>query len=109
MSLLNAADLSFRYSSQPDPLFLKAADEPDQYFNIPLEVRKRYLALFHEYGVKQVFAGHTHVNQELRDGDLEMIVTGPVGKPLGGKSGFAVVKVSDEGVTHRFYDFGDLP
>ena len=27
MSLLNAADLSFRYSSQPEPLFLKASFE----------------------------------------------------------------------------------
>jgi 3',5'-cyclic AMP phosphodiesterase CpdA len=28
------------------PYFLKAADEPDQYFNIPVETRRRYLALF---------------------------------------------------------------
>jgi hypothetical protein len=39
-----------------------------------------------------------------------MVVSGPVGKPLGdGKSGLAVVNVTDAGIGHRYYDFGDLP
>jgi hypothetical protein len=57
-----------------------------------------------------VFAGHCHRNAEGRDGDLEMVTTGPVGKPLGGaKSGIRVVTVSAAGVTHKYYDFGELP
>lgn len=91
-------------------LFLKDPDEPDQYFNIPLETRRRYLKLLHEYGVQQVFAGHYHRNELGRDGDLEMVTTGPVGMPLGGaKSGIRVVSVSAAGVTHKYHDFGDLP
>jgi 3',5'-cyclic AMP phosphodiesterase CpdA len=92
------------------PFFLTSADEEDQYFNIPRETRARYLKLMHEYGVREVFAGHYHRNAEGRDGDLEMVTTGPVGKPLGGaKSGIRVVEVSAEGVKHRYCDFGDLP
>jgi 3',5'-cyclic AMP phosphodiesterase CpdA len=92
------------------PFFLKTADEPDQYFNIPAETRQRYLKLLHEYGVRDVFAGHLHHNEEGRDGELNMVTTGPVGMPLeGGKSGIRVVKVANGTITHKFYEFGDLP
>lgn len=92
------------------PFFLKEANEEDDYFNIPRETRQRYLKLLHENGVRQVFAGHLHHNSEGRDGDLEMITTGPVGMPLeGGKSGIRVVTASASGVTQRYYDFGELP
>jgi 3',5'-cyclic AMP phosphodiesterase CpdA len=95
---------------QHHPLFLTVPDEVEQYFNIPIETRKRYLKLLHEYGVKQIFAGHLHRNVEGRDGDLELIATAPVGKPLeGAKSGIRVVTVSAAGVSHKFYDFGELP
>ena len=91
-------------------LFLKEPDEPDQYFNIPPETRHRYLKLLHEYGVQQIFAGHYHRNELGRDGDLEMVTSGPVGMPLGGaKSGIRIISVSAAGVTHKYHDFGDLP
>jgi 3',5'-cyclic AMP phosphodiesterase CpdA len=90
--------------------FLKNADEPDQYFNIPLETRRRYLTILHRYGVREVFCGHYHRNSEGRDGDLEVVTTGPVGMPLeGGKSGLREVKIEGGVVTHRYYDFGELP
>jgi serine/threonine-protein phosphatase CPPED1 len=90
--------------------FLKEAGEEDQYFNIPLDVRQRYLKLMHEYGVHEVFAGHYHRNELGRDGDLEMVTTGPVGMPLGGaRSGIRIVVVDDKGVSHKFQDFGELP
>jgi 3',5'-cyclic AMP phosphodiesterase CpdA len=92
------------------PFFLKTADEPDQYFNIPAETRQRYLTLLHEYGVRDVFAGHLHHNEEGRNGELNMVTTGPVGMPLeGGKSGIRVVKVANGTITQKFYEFGDLP
>jgi 3',5'-cyclic AMP phosphodiesterase CpdA len=92
------------------PLFVKDAGEPQTYDNLPLEARARYLKLLHEYGVKQVFAGHYHANAEGRDGDLEMITTGPVGMPLkGGKSGMRIVTVRAGTVTHKYFDFGELP
>jgi 3',5'-cyclic AMP phosphodiesterase CpdA len=92
------------------PFFLKDANEPDDYFNIPPDVRARYLKLMHEFGVKHVFAGHYHRNSEGRDGDLEMVTTGPVGMPLeNAKSGLRIVKVTPDSVTNQYYDFGILP
>jgi 3',5'-cyclic AMP phosphodiesterase CpdA len=90
--------------------FLNQPDEADEYFNIPKETRMRYLDLFRNNGVTHVFAGHYHRNAQGRAGNLEMITTGPVGKPLGGaRSGIRIVKVSDEALEHKFADFGDLP
>lgn len=96
---------------QHHPWFLRAADEPDEYFNIPLERRTPHLALFKEFGVRTLVSGHYHRNALARDGDLEMITTGAVGKPLGdgSQSGIRVFIVRDGGLTHRFYAFGELP
>jgi 3',5'-cyclic AMP phosphodiesterase CpdA len=92
------------------PFFLKDANEEDRYENIPRETRQRYLKMLHEYGVKQVFAGHYHSTSEARDGDLEMVTTGPVGKPVPpARSGFRIVTVTPDGLTHKYYDFGELP
>jgi 3',5'-cyclic AMP phosphodiesterase CpdA len=95
---------------QHHPLFLKDPGEPGQYFNVPLAARQRFLALFHNYGVSHVFAGHYHRNALARDGNLEMTTTGPVGKPLGAeRSGMRVIAVTKAGVEHKYYDFGKLP
>jgi serine/threonine-protein phosphatase CPPED1 len=95
---------------QHHPWFLKSADEPDQYFNIPIERRAAYLALFREAGVKHLFCGHYHRNAVARAGELECVTTGPVGMPLGGdKSGLRVVIVRDERIEHHFYHFGEIP
>jgi serine/threonine-protein phosphatase CPPED1 len=92
------------------PFFIGDVNEPDSYDNIPRETRLRYLKLLHEYGVRQVFAGHYHTNAAARDGDLEMVTSGPVGMPLkGGKSGIRIVTVADGKVSHKYYDFGELP
>jgi len=92
------------------PWFLKTADEPDEYFNIPRERRGRHLAWFREAGVKALLSGHYHRNAIARDGDLEAVTTGPVGKPLGdGKSGLRIAIVRDAGIEHQFYHFGELP
>jgi serine/threonine-protein phosphatase CPPED1 len=95
---------------QHHPLFLKSAAEPDQYENIPLERRRPMLELLQKYGIRNVFAGHTHKNVLAEDAGLEIVATGPLGKPLGQDgSGLRVVAVSDAGMQHRYYDFGRLP
>jgi serine/threonine-protein phosphatase CPPED1 len=95
---------------QHHPWFLKSLDEPDQYFNLPREARVNYLALFHGFGVSDVFCGHYHRNVVARDGDLEIVTTGATGKPLGGdKSGIQVVIVRDDGMQHHYYSFGEIP
>jgi len=95
---------------QHHPWFLKSANEPDQYFNIPLARRAAHLALFREFGVRYLFCGHYHQNADARDGAMESITTGAVGKPLGGsQSGFRLVIVRDDRIEHRFYDLGQMP
>jgi hypothetical protein len=91
-------------------LFLKDPNEPDEYFNINTERRKMYLELFKQYGVKQVFAGHYHRNSYGKAGDLEMITTGPVGRPLGAdSSGFRIVNVKGQIVDHNYFALDSLP
>lgn len=95
---------------QHHPWFLKTANEPDEYFNIPAKRRSTYLDLFHQAGVKYLFSGHYHRNAIARDGELEAITTGPVGMPLGSdKSGFRVVIVRENKLEHRYYHFGEVP
>jgi serine/threonine-protein phosphatase CPPED1 len=89
--------------------FLNKADEPDEYFNIPSARRTKYLQLFHKFGVKYAFCGHYHRNKIARDGDLEVVTTSAVGKPLAGESGMRIVVVRGDGIEHRFYGFGDIP
>ncbi len=95
---------------QHHPYFLKSATEADQYFNIPRDVRERYLALFHRFGVAAVFAGHLHQNSLASDGSLAMVTTGAVGMPLGGaESGMRIVTVTDTSIVHSYYTLGELP
>ena len=95
---------------QHHPLFVTHAAEPGGYENIPPEPRARMLALFAEVGVRHVFAGHYHQNALAREGDLQVVTTGPIGMPLrGAKSGMRITVVTDAGIEHRYYDLGDLP
>jgi 3',5'-cyclic AMP phosphodiesterase CpdA len=89
---------------QHHPYFLVRPDEGDQYFNIDREVRSVYLELFKQAGVEAVFAGHYHRNAHGRDGELEMITTGPVGKPLGDDpSGLRLVRVGMDSLRHEYF------
>ena len=92
------------------PFFLEKADEPDQYFNIPLATRARVLALLEKNGVKNVFAGHYHRNALGEGAGLRMVTTGPVGKPLGpDPSGIRVVTVRGSAMDSRYYGLGNIP
>jgi 3',5'-cyclic AMP phosphodiesterase CpdA len=94
------------------PFFVHTADEPDSYWNIPLEQRATYLSLLHKYGVKYVFAGHLHHNAVGHDGDLEIVAVGATGKPIGkgSVSGFNLVQVNPDGPwQHQFFPFTDMP
>jgi 3',5'-cyclic AMP phosphodiesterase CpdA len=90
------------------PFFLKTGDEPDQYFNVPKQTRARYLAMFHEYGVRHIYAGHYHRNAEGHDGDLSMVTTGPIGMPIGpDPSGFRVVTMDK--LEHPYISLANIP
>src|SRR5262245_2197375 len=95
---------------QHHPWFLAKADEPDQYFNIPLARRTPLLALFREAGVRLLVSGHYHRNAVATDAGVEAIATGPVGRPLGdARSGLRIFIVTDTAITHRYYEFGEIP
>jgi 3',5'-cyclic AMP phosphodiesterase CpdA len=95
---------------QHHPVFINDAQEPDGYENIPLARRKALLDLYRQYGVKYVFSGHTHRNVLTRDGDLEIVATGPTGKPLAKDgSGLRIVTITGNKLEHRYFDFGFLP
>jgi 3',5'-cyclic AMP phosphodiesterase CpdA len=90
--------------------FLNDAAEADQYFNFPVEKRRRHLDLFKEYGVQYVFAGHYHRNALGKAGNLEMITTGPVGRPLGiDPSGFRIVTIDGDNLQHHYYSLDSIP
>lgn len=92
------------------PLFLKSADEPDQYFNIPLPRRRRYLDLMHKFGVTYVFDGHYHREAVAQDNGLEVVTCGPIGKPLGkDPSGLRIVTVRGWRIEHKYYGLDAVP
>lgn len=90
--------------------FLEEPDEEDGYFNIPKERRRVYLDLLRAHGVEAVLAGHYHRNALGRAGELEMITTGPIGKPLGDDpSGFRIVRFSPQGLAHTYHGLAGVP
>jgi len=90
--------------------FIEKADEASEYFNVPLDPRRRYLDLLKSSGVRYVFAGHYHRNAFGRDGALEMITSGPVGRPLGADpSGLRIVTVKGDVLEHVYYGMGQIP
>tara|TARA_R110002073_G_scaffold94340_2_gene219442 strand:- start:83588 stop:84019 length:432 start_codon:yes stop_codon:yes gene_type:complete len=92
------------------PLFLEREDEPDQYFNIPLERRTPLLALLKQANVRAIFAGHYHRNAYGRAGEMEMITTGPVGRPLGkDPSGLRIVRVQETQIQHAYHSLETVP
>lgn len=91
------------------PLFVTKADEPSGE-NLPPEIRRTLLGLFHRYGVHYVFAGHLHKNADSHDGELEMIMTSASGKPLGDDpSGIRIAEVDGAVIRHQFFGLGSIP
>lgn len=85
------------------PLFLRDPDEDDDYFNIPVERRHLLLDLLADHGAAAFLCGHWHRNGGGTYRGLDVAVTGPVGYPLGDDpSGFRIVDVDAEGVTHQY-------
>lgn len=92
------------------PFFNKTVDEPEAYSNIGTEYRLKYLELFEECGVDAVFSGHHHNNGLATYGNVELVTTSSLGKPLGeAPSGFRIVKVYNDKIEHVFFGLEDLP
>jgi len=85
------------------PVIRESLDEPEDYFNFSIPKREEYLALFKEYGVDALFAGHTHTCYYTEIDGIQFITAGPVGSPLhDGFSGLNVVKAAPDGITYQY-------
>lgn len=86
------------------PFFVEDPDEDDTYWNLPLDRRGPLLSHFKGAGVRLALAAHLHRNALASDGDLEVVVTGPVGYPLGpDPSGMRLVEIASDGTaSHRY-------
>jgi predicted phosphodiesterase len=92
---------------QHQSFFLETPDEDDQYFNIERSARAVYLDLLKASGVEAVLAGHYHRNAAGIDGELQMITTGPVGRPMGDDpSGFRIFEVRDDSIRQEYFSLG---
>ena len=92
------------------PPFLKEPGEAATYFNFPAELRSQVLGELRRSGVRAVFAGHLHDCAEGRDGELQVVTSGPVGKPLGKvPSGLRIVWVYRDRLESRYYGLDAVP
>jgi 3',5'-cyclic AMP phosphodiesterase CpdA len=93
------------------PLFGRSADEPDDGFvTVPGGRRKIILNLLREHEASGVFAGHWHRNNYAKDGEMLMVISGPVGFPVADDpSGLRIVKVYDDRVEHEYSGMDDVP
>lgn len=92
------------------PFFNKTIDEPTAYSNIDKEYREIYLNLFNDNNVDVVFSGHYHNNSLSSYGNVRLVTTSSLGKPLGkAPSGFRIVKVYSDKIEHEFFGLDALP
>jgi len=95
---------------QHHPLFIENPDEDSSNTNLNRTRRRVCLDLFSKAGVTAVFAGHLHRNHIQRLGDMEIVSTASVGRPLGkDPSGFRIVKVFHDHIEHQYYDLNQVP
>ena len=92
------------------PFFNKTVDEPTAYSNIDREYREKYLNLFRNNNVAAVFSGHHHNNGYATYGNVQLVTTSALGKPLGNApSGFRIIKVYNDKIEHEFFGLEELP
>jgi len=95
---------------QHHPWFNQAPDEPDAYENIPRSRRSQYLDWLTQAQVTAVFAGHRHGNSIARHGHMEIVASGPVGKPLRkDPSGLRIVEVYRDQIVHHYHTLDAVP
>ena len=91
------------------PPYLEDEAEDDGYFNLPRAPRSRLIDLLGRHGVRHLLCGHLHRSHETRGVDLEVLVAGPVGMPLGqGFSGLRLVKIAGGRIEHRYFALDDV-
>lgn len=104
--LLNAKESNYQniFIFQHIPWFVDDILEKDEYFNLPRKLREFYLTLFHEFGVKYIFAGHLHKNAKSQYKDIQIITTSAIGVPLGDDPpGARIVRKIQNKIIYPYY------
>lgn len=79
-------------------------------FEIPVERRLDMMNLLVDHGVEISFSGHYHRNAYGQYKGMEVVTSGPVGKPIGkDPSGFRIVKVYEDRIEHEYYGLDQVP
>lgn len=102
----------FKYSFifEHIPWFLEDPLEEDDYFNIRLAVRGKWLKKFYDSGITKILCGHYHRNAGGWFHEMEQIVTSAIGAQMGkDQSGARIVRVMESKVEHQYYSMQDLP
>ncbi len=87
------------------PPFVADEEEKDEYFNWPLERRKRLLELVRANGVKVILSGHTHKTYSVRSSDtfLTIYSVGGTARSFDQQGlGYRLLRVGPETVTTEF-------
>ncbi|MBR6671886.1 MAG: metallophosphoesterase [Alistipes sp.] len=92
------------------PMFLSDPNEAERYENIGVELRKKYLALFEQYGVDLVLSGHLHYCAQGQYKDIKFVTAGPAGRPFGQtKSGVEIITIKNGVAEATYYAVDDIP
>lgn len=92
------------------PMFLNDPNEAERYENIGVELRKKYLALFEQYGVDLVLSGHLHYCAQGQYKDIKFVTAGPAGRPFGQtKSGVEIITIKSGVAEATYYAVDDIP
>ena len=87
------------------PPFVKTADEPTEYFNIPLQKRRELLAAFERYGVVAILAGHTHTTTFHTYSNTQIVTSETTSKNFDKRPfGFRLWTVSPGGTFHHEFE-----
>jgi 3',5'-cyclic AMP phosphodiesterase CpdA len=85
------------------PMFLKLADEPEQYSNLPVEKRAGLLKLFESHEVKAYLSGHRHETLIRQYGEIQLVTGETTSKNFDKRPmGFRLWKVSADTLMHHF-------
>ncbi|KAI5753359.1 hypothetical protein M8J77_026189 [Diaphorina citri] len=86
------------------PWFVQSLHEEEVYGNVGEGERVKMLEKLYAAGVRHIYCGHLHHNNEVLYKDMRLIVTTAIGKQLGqDKSGYRIVQVTPDSVTDEYH------
>lgn len=85
------------------PAFLKDPAEPHQYWNWPLNVRRRLLGLLQKNGVTHMLCGHTHTTTNRTVGGLSIYTVAGTARAFDDNGcGYSVLTISADEVKYEY-------